>query len=217
MFSDFCAQSTTLSSQVHHLNTETHQLETEQFEESVTCLVLREEKPGLVCATSSGFATLEDGQLRHLAQPLSAEHLRYVRFNDGASDAAGRFFAGTVCYREGDIDIPGQLWRYKLEDNSCVIVDEGPFTDSNGLGWSHDGKTFYFTDSLKNIIYAYDYDEGELSNRRVFIDALAKGAQENSFADGFCLDDEGGIWSARWGGSRIIRSAPKELVGFGGI
>jgi sugar lactone lactonase YvrE len=97
------------------------------------------------------------------------------------------------------------LWRYKLEDNSCVIVDEGPFTDSNGLGWSHDGKTFYFTDSLKNIIYAYDYDEGELSNRRVFIDALAKGAQENSFADGFCLDDEGGIWSARWGGSRIIR------------
>jgi len=85
------------------------------------------------------------------------------------------------------------------------VVDEGPFTDSNGLGWSPDEKTLYFTDSLANIIYAYDYDDGNLSNRRVFADARAQGLPDQTFADGLCIDSEGCVWSARWNGSRIIR------------
>jgi len=65
----------------------------------------------------------------------------------------------------------------------------------------------YFTNSAVNHIYAYDYDEetGNVSNRRIFIDALAQGLSEGSFCDGLCLDDEGGIWSARWGGGCIAR------------
>lgn len=57
----------------------------------------------------------------------------------------------------------------------------------------------YFTDSLTNIIYAYDYDRdtGFLTNRRVFVDALQLGMSEGSFCDGLCIDDEGCVWSAR--------------------
>lgn len=55
----------------------------------------------------------------------------------------------------------------------------------------------YFTDSYKNIIYAYDYDDGKLANRRIFVDAMALGLPENSFCDGLCVDTEGFIWSAR--------------------
>lgn len=55
----------------------------------------------------------------------------------------------------------------------------------------------YFTDSLSNIIYAYDYDDGNLSNRRIFIDARARGLPELTYADGLCIDSEGCIWSAR--------------------
>lgn len=55
----------------------------------------------------------------------------------------------------------------------------------------------YFTDSFKNIIYAYDYDDGKLANRRIFVDAMALGLPENSFCDGLCVDSEGFIWSAR--------------------
>jgi len=45
---------------------------------------------------------------------------------------------------------------------------------------------------LANIIYAYDYDDGNLSNRRVFADARAQG-----LPDGLCIDSEGCVWSAR--------------------
>ena len=83
------------------------------------------------------------------------------------------------------------------------------------MGWSPDEKTLsvllsnnraylqnkisYFTDSLTNKIYAYDYDDGKLSNRRVIVDAVALGLPDNTFCDGLCIDDEGCLWSARFG------------------
>jgi len=56
----------------------------------------------------------------------------------------------------------------------------------------------YFTDSLTNLIYAYDFDGGKLSNRRVVVDAIARGFPEKTFCDGLCIDEEGYIWSARF-------------------
>lgn len=89
----------------------------------------------------------------------------------------------------------------------------------------------YLTDSLVNRIYAYDYNDGELSNRRVFVDPLAQGLPEGTFPDGLCFDSEGGIWSARfvttslihfslahhrfrWGGSKIVRHAKDGSIDF---
>jgi len=72
----------------------------------------------------------------------------------------------------------------------------------------------YLTDSLANVIYAYDYDNGELSNRRVFIDCLGQGLPEKTYPDGLCLDSEGCIWSARWGGSKVVRHAKDGSINF---
>ena len=55
----------------------------------------------------------------------------------------------------------------------------------------------YLTDSLVNRIYAYDYNDGKLSNRRDFVNALELGLPERTYPDGLCIDSEGGIWSAR--------------------
>ncbi|KNZ71438.1 Regucalcin [Termitomyces sp. J132] len=189
---------------IHHLNTQTLEIQVEQFDAPVTCLALRRDKPGLACAAAEGFALIESNLLlRYLSQPLSLDVIPHTRFNDGGCDSKGRFFAGTICSKEHGI--PGKLYRYDPHDNTCVVVDDGPFTDSNGLGWSPDEKIFYFTDSLNNKIYAYDYDDGNLSNRRLFVDAIALGMPKNTFCDGLCTDSEGGVWSARWGGSRILR------------
>ncbi|KAF7966641.1 hypothetical protein HWV62_37605 [Athelia sp. TMB] len=192
--------------EVFHLDTKTLQYTVEQFEEAVTCLALRKNGPGLACAAAQGIALLEgNSSFKYLCQPLQKAWAPYVRFNDGACDSKGRFFAGSVY--SSALGIPGQLWRYDPADGTCVVVDEGPFTDSNGLGWSPDNKTLYFTDSKANIIYAYDYDSetGAISNRRVFTDALVQGQVIEGFADGLCIDSEGGVWSARWGGSCIVR------------
>lgn len=87
----------------------------------------------------------------------------------------------------------------------------------------------YFTDLLANLIYAYDFDDGKLSNRRVAVDAIARGLPEKTFCDGLCIDKEGYIWSARfvgrlilehihrttlgrWGGSRIVRFSPQGNI-----
>jgi sugar lactone lactonase YvrE len=61
----------------------------------------------------------------------------------------------------------------------------------------HAGFRSYFTDSLVNLIYMYDYDveDGTLSNRRTAIDAKQLGY--TGFCDGLCIDTEGAIWSAR--------------------
>ena len=48
-----------------------------------------------------------------------------------------------------------------------------------------------------NRIYAYDYSDGELLNKRVFVDALALGLPEKTYPDGLCFDSDGGLWSAR--------------------
>ena len=58
----------------------------------------------------------------------------------------------------------------------------------------------YFTSSLVNKIFAYDYDleSGAVSNRREFIEGKTLNLPDNSFCDGFCIDSEGCIWSARF-------------------
>lgn len=58
----------------------------------------------------------------------------------------------------------------------------------------------YFTDSLANLIYAYDFEDGKLSNRRIIVDAIAQGLPEKTFCDGLCIDEAGYIWSARFVG-----------------
>ncbi|KZT72754.1 regucalcin [Daedalea quercina L-15889] len=195
---------------LYHLNTRSFELAVEQFEDPVTCLALRKDG-GLACTTAKGFAVIEDGSiLRYLAQPIPEDHHPFVRFNDGACDRKGRYVAGTLASKEHNV--PGQLYMYDPADNSCRVVDPGPFTDCNGLGWSADDRTMYFTDSLVNKIYAYDYDDGRLSGRRVFVDPLSHGLPEGTYPDGLCIDNAGGIWSARWGGSRIIRYTPDGAV-----
>ncbi|KAF5356013.1 hypothetical protein D9756_003835 [Leucocoprinus leucothites] len=198
---------------VYHVDTKSLEVKFEQFEEPVTCLSLCEKGSGFQLAgtAAQGFVhLLGNSELEYISKPLPEDETPHTRFNDGACDSKGRFFAGSLY--SPNHGIPGRLYRYDPLDKTCTIADPGPFTDSNGLGWSPDEKTFYFTDSLKNIIYAYDYDDGKLSNRRIFVDAIALGLPENSFCDGLCVDREGFIWSCRWGGSQIVRFAKDGTI-----
>ncbi|KAL1951620.1 hypothetical protein VTO73DRAFT_769 [Trametes versicolor] len=188
---------------VYHYNTASGTLDCEQFEESITCLALRRDQEGLACATTHGFAVIENSKLRYLSRPLPADFQPFTRFNDGACDPQGRFIAGTLFNKTHGI--PGQLYIYDPDRDTCRVLDPGPFTDSNGVGWLDDGKTMLFTDSFENKIYAYDYTDGQVSGRRVFVDAMSQGLPPGTYPDGLCIDKDGGVWSARWGGSRIIR------------
>ena len=87
------------------------------------------------------------------------------RFNDGKCDPQGRFWVGTI-YEPRDPAL-ASLHRYargRLERQCSGI------TVSNGLAWSPNGRTMYWSDTKAHTIYAFDFDPllGELSRQRVF-------------------------------------------------
>ena len=74
----------------------------------------------------------------------------------------------------------------------------------------------YFTDSLSYTIWKYDFDPetGSISNRRPFAVIDLFEHQQKAEPDGLAVDEEGCIWSALWGASRVVRFSPAgELVG----
>ena len=155
---------------------------------------------GLVLATRDGFAFWDPAApaLRFIADPEADKPGN--RFNDGGVDPQGRFWAGTM----GGGDPVGSL--YRLDPDGAVTRMETGVGTSNGIGWSPDGRTMYFTDSPAKVIYAYDFDPatGAIANRRPFIHTPG----EAGVPDGLAVDVEGYIWSARWNGWKITRYDP---------
>lgn len=156
-------------------------------------------KWGMVMAVENGFALWsEDG--RHLQMikntPLSDDPA--VRFNDGAVDPAGRFFAGTMAWDEKSR--LGKL--YRLDPDFTITELDNNLLISNGMGWSRDRKTFYFIDTLQHAVFAYDYNlySGDISNRRVFIRFA-----DDELPDGMTMDSKDGFWIALYGGGKIVR------------
>ena len=47
-------------------------------------------------------------------------------------------------------------------------------------------------------MYAYDYEDGKVSGKRDFVDAMSQGLPEDTYPDGLCIDKDGGVWSARF-------------------
>jgi sugar lactone lactonase YvrE len=125
-----------------------------------------------------------------------------MRMNDGACDAAGRFWAGTMAFDER----PGCGALYRLDpDGSVHRMVEG-IGISNGIDWSLDGKTMYYIDSLARRIDCFDFDlsSGSIANRR----PLVSFQPADGFPDGLTVDADGAIWVALWGGSAVRRYAP---------
>ncbi len=159
-----------------------------------------------------GFTFQEDGRLllfretdvalRHedgrIESVIDFRQPGIPRFNDVIADPAGRVFAGTMG-RKNDAGGTGGLFRVDL-DGAIAELWRGT-TCSNGMAFSGDLETFYWTDSPGKTIYAFDYDraKGELRNRRVHVDSTDLAG----VPDGMTIDTEGRLWSTRWDGSRI--------------
>lgn len=126
------------------------------------------------------------------------------RFNDVIADPEGRVFAGTI----GATPASGGLLRVD-PDGTITRLFRGTGC-SNGMGFSPDLATFYWTCSTRRRIYAFDYDRacGGLSGERV----LHQADEHEGIPDGMTVDAEGHIWSARWDGFAVVHHAPDGQV-----
>jgi sugar lactone lactonase YvrE len=156
---------------------------------------------GAILAMAQGFARLDlaSGALAMLAEPEAArpDH----RFNDGAADAAGCFWAGSMhrSYREPT----GSIWRLDRAGAARAVLSG--LRVPNGLAWSPDDTRFYFSDSPRAMFVAeHDPGTGRVSPPWVF--AAADAAP--GWPDGVAIDRDGFLWNARWDGGGIARFAP---------
>jgi len=193
--------------QIHRFNPKTAINNTFTLPELVTAVGLRK-KGGLVLTLRKNFAffDLETAALDMLSDP--EEDKPYDRFNDAKCDRQGRFWAGTMDAVNWDASA-GRL--YRLDPDTKVNCMQRDVVCANGLGWSPDNRVFYFTESFRYCIYAYDFDAttGNIANRRVLA-TLDKDA--GGFPDGLTVDAEGFIWSVHNAVGRVVRYTPAGTI-----
>jgi sugar lactone lactonase YvrE len=122
------------------------------------------------------------------------------RSNDGACDALGRLWVGTM-----HVNAKHQAGNLYCYDGKLVKKIAGTSV-SNGICWSPDNRTLYYIDSLLYHIKAFDYDlaTGNISKERIVVEIT----EPNTVADGMCIDSEGMLWVAIWGGACVNRYNP---------
>ncbi len=160
----------------------------------------------------SFVAALEEGICRFtwggkptlLAQPTFDP--RQMAYNDGKVGPDGAFWVGAKDRAHKDGIAP---FERITADGRQEVRAEG-LVISNGLDWSPDGRWFYLTDSIPRVIWRYRWDQATASirDREVFCD----GSEAPGVPDGLAVDAEGCLWSARWGGSQLVRLSPRGEV-----
>lgn len=154
-----------------------------------------------------------------------------MRFNDGAVDCRGRFWAGEMdqeaCNDHLRLRPPkGRLWRFDPDGTATKILD-GIYC-SNGIGWSPDNKWMYYNDSHGLLTRRFDFDAetGAISNSTDFADfrnpedskipRTAPKLPEDLLGgkpDGLVMDTEGDIWIAVWERGCVLCFKPTgELI-----
>ena len=116
-----------------------------------------------------------------------------IRYNDGKFDPYGNILLGTTgykCFREAANGL------YCWNGRECKQIISGT-SISNGLDWYED--YMFFIDSPTRRIGRYHYEKfGNATFDRYIVEIDGAGVP-----DGMCIDSEGNIYVAIWGGSRV--------------
>ncbi|MFM9197862.1 MAG: SMP-30/gluconolactonase/LRE family protein [Planctomycetia bacterium] len=160
----------------------------------------------LVIAGAEGIVLLDDAGG---TTPVIATHDgEQLVFNDITVGPAGAIYGGTFHWGADGMERHGRLLMIR-GDGTATVLDDG-IALSNGLGFSPDGRTLFFTDTIARKIFQYDVDPatGLVANRRVFVDVpTAEG-----LPDGLAVDAEGFVWSAQWYAGEVLRYDPDGRV-----
>ena len=157
---------------------------------------------GVMVASQDGIEAVDfdTGAFTPFCDPGAGQF--HNRLNDAKIGVGGAIWVGSMRL---DASRPtGGLFRVTAD--GAFEQKESGITVSNGLGWSPDGGTFYFVDTVPGLIYAYDSapGTGELRDRRVF----ATIPKDEGRPGGLCVDADGGVWCAIWDGWKVVRFDP---------
>ncbi len=158
---------------------------------------------GLLVGYQHGFASLDttSGRLDRWMNPEAGKPGN--RINDGKVDSRGRLWAGS---KSSASPPDGGLYRLDA-DRRITRVLEGVGV-SNGLAWSADGSEFFYIDTVLETVRRFrcDLEHGTLHEPSTVVN-VPHG--EYGWPDGMCIDGEGLLWIAHYGGGRLTRWDPK--------
>lgn len=150
---------------------------------------------GLLAGMDTGLFHVTLPQHSTQAQATSLAAIAHpqdgMRCNDGRCDRQGRLWVGTMVRDMGRAAAAGQLYRYDAQGLSAPVRDG--FITPNGLAFSPDGRTAYFSDShpqVQQIWQAPLHDDGTLGQPAPFVDMRALPGRP----DGAAIDVDGGYW-----------------------
>lgn len=151
----------------------------------------------LICGVRGGLHRFDPGTGRlEMILPVETDRPGN-RLNDGFVDPEGGLWFGSM--DDAEEARAGALYRWfggvlERHDDGHGIT--------NGPCLSPDGRTLYHHDTADRTIFAYDHEDGRISNRR----PLA--VPRNGYPDGPAADAEGMLWIGLFHGGGVGRFAP---------
>jgi sugar lactone lactonase YvrE len=181
--------------------------EVRRFDAPVGCFAFRE-NGGFLLAMKAGLALTDswDGPLRPFGEQIFRDRPD-VRFNDGRTDPAGRFWAGSVNMAKSARDAA----LYRVDPDGAITLVEGGMLTCNGAAFNAAGTAFRHADTPSHALRGYDVDPatGALSARRI----LRNFPEGRGRPDGGSFDAEDCYWTALFDGGRVVRlSAEGEIL-----
>ena len=199
-------------SKLYKLDLSSNKKEIFELPEIVTATSIKSQDE-LILATNNGLKLFNTSNKKFESVISIEEKQTLTRSNDGASDAYGRFWFGTMQnnfdHDGNGIPIKDNIGKlYKVDTNKKISIIEEGLGIPNTFVWSPDNNNFYFSDTLNGTILSYNFEleSGKLSNKKELANF------NRGHPDGSTIDTDGCIWNCRWGGSCIVRFTPNGKV-----
>lgn len=184
------------------------------FDEPVTALSLTEEPGVWLVALASRLILWRPSDDSRRDHGFRLSDWPTARLNDGRAAPNGDFWIGSMSNNVGPNGEPaeaafGHGVLHRIRPGGRVSEEKRGLGISNTVCWSPDRRTFYFGDTQRNTIWAYDYDaaSGEIANERAFFSGFDRGAP-----DGSSIDAEGRLWNCRFDGGCVVCVDPDGRI-----
>jgi len=188
-----------LDNLIYCYNPKTKEILSVALDSPVSCIYILEHKK-VMAASKNGFYVIDFTTLnKKFSFQININDS--VRYNDGILDAKGRFIIGTMGYPKV-LEKIGEVYSYYKGEYKTIINNT---TISNGLAFSLDNKFLYFIDTPTKKIAKYFYD---LTTGNVKFDSYCIEFKDEGSPDGMCIDKDGMLWIAEWGGGCISKWNP---------
>lgn len=200
---------------IHRFDVETKAVRNWFFAEPVTTIGLTDRPGTLIVALGSKVILWQPANDARADFAFPEKNAPAARLNDGRPDPAGGLVVGSMFNNvapNGDsvpIIGPARGALYRVDRDGRTKTIKTAIGISNTMCWDLARKRFYTGDTLKNELWAFDYDPatGGVSNERGFFAGFERGSP-----DGSQIDSEGHVWNARYGGGCVVRISPEGKV-----